>query len=90
VAGGCGWQVIEIELDLLGIILRMDDELPISATSDRYGGEETDRCRHGEPIVVISVFADQVDSSRSLVDSRRISKSLNESLAKSVDSSFDR
>jgi hypothetical protein len=66
--------MIEIELDLLGVIFGMDYELPIVAWRNRGLGIETDRRGHDEAIVVIGVFADQIDSSRSLVNAGRPSK----------------
>jgi hypothetical protein len=66
--------MIEIELDPLGVILGIDHELPVMAWRKQGLRIETDRCRHDEPIVVIGVFTDQIDSSRRLVDPRRLSK----------------
>jgi hypothetical protein len=74
VPGARGWQTIEIELDLLGVIFRMNHELPVAAWRNGGSGIEADRCRHDESIVVIGVFTDQIDSSWSLVNAWRLSK----------------
>src|ERR1039458_2704844 len=74
VPGALGRQMIEIELDLLGVIFEMNHELPIMALRNRGAVIEAVCRRHDKAIVVIGVFADQIDSSRSLVSAGRTSK----------------
>jgi hypothetical protein len=58
VPGARGWQMVEIELNLLGIIFGMNHKVAVRAWRNRGSGIETDRCRHDEAVVVIGVFTD--------------------------------
>jgi hypothetical protein len=82
--------MIEIELDLLGVIFGVNHEFPVRARRNRGLRIETDRRRHDKPIVVIGVFPNQIHSPRRLVDPWRFSKKLDESLPQSQSAIFDR
>ena len=82
--------MIEIELDLLGVILGTNHELAVRAWSNEDSGMETDRRRHDKAIVVIGVFPNQIDSSRCLVNAWRFAKELDEFLLQGMGVIFDR
>jgi hypothetical protein len=77
--------VVEIKFNLLGIIYGINHELPIRAWPKCKFCIETDGGWHDESIVVIGVLADQIDASRSLVNTWRCSKTLDESLCEVMD-----
>ena len=81
--------MVEIDLNLLGVIFGMYHEFAVRAWRNRGSGMETDRRRHDEAMVVIGVFADQIDSSRCLVNARRVLRKLDKSLLQSGDAMFD-
>src|SRR5271155_1604727 len=77
--------MVEIELNLIGVVFGTNNEFPVGARRNRDTGAKPDGCRHDETIVVVRVFADQVDSSRRLIDLRGRSELPHEAPAKAFD-----
>jgi hypothetical protein len=69
-------QVIQIELKLFGKLFRSNYQFAIRARRNGHTGGETDGTGHYEAVVVIGVFAQQIDSARGAEDSRRRPKCL--------------
>src|SRR5689334_6949454 len=55
-------RLVEIKLDLVVEAIRFDLQLAIVARPDRGEDGEVDGRRHDEAVVVIGVFADQIDA----------------------------
>src|SRR5262245_50821686 len=53
----------QIELDAFGEILGIDRELAVVARRQGDPGRKADRDGHNETVIVVGVFADQVDAS---------------------------
>ena len=66
---GDGWFVVEVELGRseAGAVA---DGAPIRARGDGYGGAKGDRHREDEAVVVVGVFADEVDPTGRDTDER--------------------
>jgi hypothetical protein len=58
----------------------MDQQFAVMAGRNGNPSIEFDGCRHGETIVVVRMFSDQVDASRSTIDPRTGTKKLMECL----------
>src|SRR5258708_12664450 len=81
-AGALPRQMVEIEFKLAGKFFGADHQFLVwAAGSDRDVSGETDGRRHYEAIVVVGVFADQVDASGSAEYPRVIPEELLKSLS---------
>src|SRR6266478_6937712 len=56
--------VVQVDLGALGEILGMHQQLPIIARGDGNPHIEFNRDRHNEALVVVGMFANQIDASR--------------------------
>ena len=63
-------KIVEIEFETPGKLLRLQYELAISARRNSSVRRKADCGRHHEAIVVVGVFADEVDASGGSKDAR--------------------
>ena len=65
---GDGRQGVEIRFDGFIEILRMDDQPSIPSRSGSHPTIESDRSGENEAVVVIGVFADEIDAARGTIN----------------------
>src|SRR5215467_2120047 len=82
VIGCLGRAVTQIDFGTFVEIFGMDSEALVRARSNRGPSIEVDRGRKNEAVVVIGMFADQVDTTRSAEQPRSRCKALCEALGK--------
>ena len=75
-AGALRGKVVEIKFKVAGEFFRVDHELAIGSRGDRDIGRESDSGGHDEAVVVVGVFADQVDASGRAEDAGALAEEL--------------
>jgi hypothetical protein len=68
--------MIEVELVFARKIPRRDADLAVGARAGGDVSRKIDRARHDETVIVIRMFADQIDASGRAKDARRPAVSL--------------
>src|SRR5271169_3908887 len=63
-------QMIEIEFEIAGKFFGVDHQLAILPRSNRHIWRESNGRGHDEAVVVVGMFADQVDTARRMEDLR--------------------
>src|SRR6266536_3156624 len=61
-------SIVEVKFNPFGKVVRENRHHAIGPRSDRDCGSEADGDRHYKPIVIVSMFSDQVDPARSAKD----------------------
>ncbi len=79
-SGAGARQVVEIEFKIAGELFRVNDEFSVVAHGDCNIGREGNGGGHDESVVVVGVFANQVDAAGGAEDSGVIAESLLEVL----------
>src|SRR5258707_1166935 len=67
-AGALLGQVVKIKFKITREFLGVDDELAVRPRGNSYVNRKTDCRRHNEAVVIVGVFTNQVDASRSTED----------------------
>ena len=67
-AGAALGQAIQVEFEMLGKLLGMNQQFSIGPFRDGYAGGKVDGGGHHEAVVIVSVFADKIDAARRAED----------------------
>ena len=74
-------KAVEIKFEIAGELFGMDDQVAIGPRGDGYIRREAKGGRHDEAVVVVGVFADQIDASGGTKDSGASTEELLEMLS---------